>query len=567
MKRYYGVDFEKQREKLLKSKTAKQIIDPIIEKADAALGKVYECLKMSEYMLFVETGDRTVFERKYFERRHDCSYISIAYWLTEDEKYVKPLIDGVFRICDEFTWCLPAHVGLKRNPSIEVIKMNIDLFQAETGRLLTDIDVLVGDKLPYYVRERISDEVRKRLIEPLKRIEFGWHMDCTNNWAAVCAGGTGVALLHYGTEAEISHYLPKLYNAMENFLAGFNDDGCCLEGYAYWNYGFGYFVIFARMILDYTNGEINYFEREKVKNIATYVQKIRMGRTKNVSFSDGGSTFTFSPGLMSYLKEVYPDDVALPDLELATTRGNVYSMKEVLWFDTDYKEDEYKEETAYFEGAQWFIKRGKKFSFAAKAGHNDEPHNHNDVGSFIIVTPDDDIPLADFGCGVYNAFTFHPDYRYTMIQNSSAGHSVPIINGEFQKVGREYSASNVEVSGDKFSFDMEGAYEEGLVKKLHRSFEVKENGVTLCDMVEYSDKTESITERMVSWTKPEICDGYVDLKTAKIIFDKERYTVDFKEDSYRNHANTEDIPVFLIDFKAVSEKKTKFKFEIIIKTE
>lgn len=301
MKRYYGVDFEKQREKLLKSKTAKQIIDPIIEKADAALGKVYECLKMSEYTLFIETGDRTAFERKYFERRHDCSYISIAYWLTEDEKYVKPLIDGVFRICDEFTWCLPAHVGLNTNPSIEFIKTHIDLFQAETGRLLTDIDVLVGDKLPYYVRERISDEVRKRLIEPLKRRDFGWHMDCTNNWAAVCAGGTGVALLHYGTEAEISHYLPKLYNAMENFLSGYNEDGCCMEGYAYWNYGFGYFVIFARMILDYTNGEVNYFKREKVKNIASYVQKVRMGKKKIASFSDGGDTFTFSPGLMSYL--------------------------------------------------------------------------------------------------------------------------------------------------------------------------------------------------------------------------------------------------------------------------
>lgn len=565
MKRYYGVDFEKQREKLLKSKTAKQIIDPIIEKADAALGKVYECLKMSEYTLFIETGDRTVYERKYFERRHDCSYISIAYWLTEDEKYIKPLIDGVFRICDEFTWCLPAHVGLNTNPSIEFIKTHIDLFQAETGRLLTDIDVLVGDKLPYYVRERISDEVRKRLIEPLKRRDFGWHMDCTNNWAAVCAGGTGVALLHYGTEAEISHYLPKLYNAMENFLSGFNEDGCCMEGYAYWNYGFGYFVIFARMILDYTNGEVNYFKREKVKKIAAYVQKTRMGKKKIASFSDGGDTFTFSPGLMSYLKEVYPDDIALPDLELATTRGNVYSMKEVLWFDTDYKEDEYKEGTAYFDGAQWFIKRGKKFSFAAKAGHNDEPHNHNDIGSFMIVAEGDDIPLADLGCGVYNAFTFHPDYRYKMIQNSSAGHSVPIINGEFQKEGKEYCGKNVEATDTTFSVDIEGAYEAGIIDKIHREFEVKENSVTVNDKFTYSDKTKSITERFVSWNKPEVCDGFVDLKTAQILFDKEKYTVSFKEDTMRNHANTEDVPVYLVDFEPVNEKETDFSFEIIIK--
>lgn len=108
MRRYYGVDFDAIREDLLKSEVVKPIIEDLIKKADLAIGKVYEALKMSEYMLFSETGNRTTFEKQYFERRNDCSYISIAYWLTEDEKYIKPLIDAVYRICDEFTWCLPA---------------------------------------------------------------------------------------------------------------------------------------------------------------------------------------------------------------------------------------------------------------------------------------------------------------------------------------------------------------------------------------------------------------------------------------------------------------------------
>ena len=203
MKRYYGVDFDKQREALLKSEVAKPLINSLLEKADLALTKTYEALKMSEYMLFVETGDRTVFERKYFERRNDCSYISIAYWLTEDEKYKKPLIDGVFRICDEFTWCVPAHANLKSNPSVKKIQTQIDLFQAETGRLLTDIATLVGEKLPDYVSERIGSEIRRRIIEPMKVREYWWHINTYTNWAAVCAGGVGVALLHFGTDDEI----------------------------------------------------------------------------------------------------------------------------------------------------------------------------------------------------------------------------------------------------------------------------------------------------------------------------------------------------------------------------
>ena len=57
----------------------------------------------------------------------------------------------------------------------------------------------------------------------------------------------------------------------------------------------------------------------------------------------------------------------------------------------------------------------------------------------------------------------------------------------------------------------------------------------------------------------------MDLKTAQILFDKEKYTVSFKEDTMRNHANTEDVPVYLVDFEPVNEKETEFSFEIIIK--
>ena len=566
MKNYYGVDPKKQREKLLNSETAKSMIESIIEKADNALEKTYEALKISEYMLFLETGNRRVFEKKYFERRNDCSYLSIAYWLTEDDKYKNQLIDLVFHICNEYTWCVPAHVGLKTEPTCQQMIDRIDLFQAETGRLLTDIAVLIGDRLPYYVMNRIEYEIRRRIIEPLRNTEHDWQDEtCTNNWASVCAGGAGVALLHFGSERDIDELLPMICETMEHFLNGYNADGCCIEGYSYWNYGFGYFVIFAKNVYEYTNGKKNYFEREKVKSIALFLQKARLGNTKIASFSDGSSTFTFSPGLVSFLKSVYPDDFVRPSLKLGTLQGNVYSMKEFLWFDVDYHEDDYKNETTYFVDAEWFIKRNEKFSFAAKAGNNDEPHNHNDIGSFMIVAGDDHIPLADFGSGEYNARTFDNRYRYTMVQNASFGHSVPIINGTFQNFGAEYAAENVVASDNKFSFDMSKAYDAGIVKKLHRSFELKSDRVLLCDTVEYLGKTETVTERMVSWTEPELGDGCVDLKTARILYNPEKYTASFVTDSYNGHSDSGEIKVFFIDFKAVNERETTFEFEIEIK--
>jgi len=566
MKFYYGVDFEEQREKLLKSNAAKTLIEDVLKKADAALQEEYIALKISDYMMFVETGDRSVFEKEYFKRRNNCSYISIAYWLTGKEIYRQALIDLIFYICDEYTWCVPAHANLQEEPSIEAVVGTTDLFQAETGRLLTDIAAMVGEKLPYYVNDRIKYEIRRRIIKSMLKSRFWWQQaSCTNNWAAVCAGGVGVAALHYATEEEKQVILPLLDESMDRFLSGFNNDGCCLEGYAYWNYGFGYYLIYAMAVLDYSNGKINMFNNDKVRQIALYPQRVRMGTSKIVSFSDGGNEFTFSPGMFSLLRTIYGKEVMYPPLKLSTMQGNVYSVKELLWFDTEYQEDEREFLTTYFENSEWFVKQSEKYSFAAKGGHNNEPHNHNDVGSFMIVTDDDDIPLTDLGAPVYRKETFDPRYRYTILTNSSKGHSVPIVNGQYQSEGENYKAENVKHGSDFFELDIEGAYQPNVVKRINRRFTFREESITLCDTIDFSNETKDITDRLVSCTKPIIGENYVDLNTARILFDKEKYKVSISQDSYRNHRNTEDVNVFFIDFKLINKNETKFEMDILIK--
>ena len=563
MRNYYGIDFEKKRAALLDCSAAKPIIAKVVENADKAIGKSYAALRFSDYMMFSKSGDRKGYERYYFERRNDLSYISIAYWITEDEKYRSPLEDLVFHICDEFSWCIPAHSLIWDDSSANNILREVDLFQAETARLLTDIYVMVGERLHSLVRDRIEIEINRRIVDAFKYKEFHWlKPSCKTNWAAVCAGGVLAPLLTFGKDEEIEAILPSLYGAIEHFLEGFGDDGCCMEGCAYWNYGFGYFVIFARFILEYTAGKVNYFERKKVKNIATFMQRVRLGETRTVSFSDSLTDFSFSPGLFSYLKELYPDVIKLPPLKYGTLVGNVYSVKELLWLDTDYKEEYFEESLSYFENAEWYIKRYPKYSFAAKAGHNAEPHNHNDIGSFQIVTADEKIPLTDLGCGVYNAFTFDPEYRYKMVQNASFGHSVPIINQKYQLHGVEYAAKNISATENSFSFDMEGAYEVGLVKRLRRTFELLPDRIILCDRVEYSEATESVTERFVSTTKPEIGNGFIAIDGIKLMFDETAFTANISTDSFESHRGSDRILVYLIDLLPKNERETEFRFEI-----
>lgn len=103
MKKYYGTDLEKQREALLNSKAAKFLIGEVIDLADKVLGEKPEPLLMSDFALFEETGNRRIYEQKYFKRKSNASYLSLALWLTKDEKYIKPLVDYIFAICDEYT--------------------------------------------------------------------------------------------------------------------------------------------------------------------------------------------------------------------------------------------------------------------------------------------------------------------------------------------------------------------------------------------------------------------------------------------------------------------------------
>ena len=78
----------------------------------------------------------------------------------------------------------------------------------------------------------------------------------------------------------------------------------------------------------------------------------------------------------------------------------------------------------------------------AKGGHNDESHNHNDVGSFIAYL--DGLPLIiDVGPETYTAKTFS-DQRYDIWTMRSAWHNVPLINGAEQAPGREFAARDVE---------------------------------------------------------------------------------------------------------------------------
>ncbi len=561
MQKYYGVDIKKQREALLNSEAAKTLIDEILERADKAIGKSYEALKLSEYMLFFKTGDRATFEKKHMERRYDALALGAALWITDDEKYIEPLEDVLFNILDEFTWCVASHTKFydgEKTP--EWYREEIELFNARTAVLLCDIYTVAGDKLSTLTKQRIEEELRRRIIEPTKKKVFHWEA-WDNNWLSYCVIGMSLSCALFGTQEEMDALVPRFVGLCERYLSGFGEDCCCLEGGSYWG-AFTEFLRTAVIISDATDGKVNLLNDKRVEEIGKFQTKVLMSPERIVAFSDATAEFKFRPGVISFLNKLFPGKIFCPDLKYRSPiEAMGLGMIELLWFDPDYKPTPLMPLTSFFPIGEWYIVRKENYSFGAKGGYNKEPHNHNDIGSFMAVTPDDKTPFVEIGTGLYTRQYFEDDKRYKILNNGSHGHSVPIINGEYQEFGENFKAKNTSAGDDFFETDISGAYKDGLIEKLIRRFDLNENGFTMCDSFVFSDKTESFKERFIVSDNPKIDGEKIKLDGAVLTFDNEKYLVTVTTEVC-TWPRGEKRVVTLLDFTPIDKNEREFIMEV-----
>ncbi len=518
-----------------------------------------KAFKYTEFRMFAIDGNRTVFQGPYYRRRvklETAVILSLIY--PEEQKYLDYAMDMIFAVCNEYCWAIPAHIPnlLKVNN-----RTHIDLFACETAFMLSEVYTLLGDRLDPLIRDRIRVEIDKRVINSfLKHNTWGWENKCTNNWAAVCGGSMGCTIMLMRPEL-FESLKPRFDAIMESYLSGFKDDGFCTEGTHYWHYGFGFFCTYADMLRKFTDGKENYFERKKVHEIATFIQKMFLSEKKSVSFADAGHTLEYHIGMVHFLRGEY-DDVKVYSPEYSYINDDCgrfcWLVRAATWLDEDlYNNPVADDVDAEYYGAdsQWLIKRTSSYGFAAKAGHNNEHHNHNDVGSFIIAKNGKHI-LTDPGVGNYTKQYFRAETRYAMIECSSLGHSTPHFGELCQKYGSEYKADDVKYENGIFSFEMAGAYGDESVKSIKRAFSFTDSTVTLADEFDYTGD-EKISERIISIVKPELSDGKVLCDGLSI-----NYGDDISSVSVTETVTSKNIRIYLIDFiLRDGSNKAVFTFE------
>ncbi len=503
----------------------------IREEAQKLMGEEMPELTESLFAQFETTGNRLNYETVYFRRRKFLTMIGMAAIIEKrdlgqvSQRTLLALSRVVENICAEECWAVPAHLS-RSHPDW---RLCVDLFASETAQSLGELFHWLKEDLPVHLLELIRVNVERRVLVPFFDSEqYGWEKS-DHNWNAVCTGSIGSACIHIrGRSEETDRNLQRICDSLIYYIGGFAEDGTCMEGCSYFTYGMSYFVNFAQELFEYSNGRIDLLcgdwehfragEWDKRGRIAAFQSKcfFRDGRT--VNFSDGSSRARFNLGLNLALKNHYPE-IQLPNLSCGADPEYdhcyrfVFRKMDVLeterWLAED--RDSARENAGascchILPDAQWCIANAENgVGMACKGGHNEEAHNHNDVGHLIYEGHGTTF-LEDLGAGEYIRDYFGPK-RYEILCNSSRGHSVPIVNGKGQLPGRQYRCSRFDADATRervtVDMDISGAYGEkpgSMLRKLN--FSLLDGELEVTDCFCFSRKQE-VGENLITKIKPE----------------------------------------------------------------
>lgn len=471
---------------------------------------------------YERTGNRLEYENMYFKRRKFLTVyamLSIMYGKQSDISRLEEIIEA---ICSEECWALPAHV----NRSEKGWQITIDLFAAETAFSLAEIISLPESKLSASVCEKARGEVFRRVLDPFTESEFpySWWETSKMNWCAVCCGSVGAAAiwLMQKDREKLDILLQRINSSIMNYIDGFSEDGACLEGLGYYTYGMSFFAAYADLMYRYSEGKVDLFDSAKLKNIALFQQKCFLTGNVTISFSDSQQDEKFRLGLTSYLSKRY-SGVEFPDTALATGLETDNCYRYVVLSRDYFWTKQYaftlrskSEWHTVLPHAQWSIcKSQNDCVLATKGGHNDEPHNHNDVGSFIYACEGESV-LVDLGAGEYTKDYFNEN-RYKNICCRSLGHNVPLIDGKEQRAGAEYRASSFVSDGNgKTEMDIETAYGLGKTDKITRSFLFeRDSGICIVRDSFVLSEYKEVTENLITLYQPIINGSDFIIETQK----------------------------------------------------
>jgi hypothetical protein len=488
----------------------KETRDGIIQRGEEHRGFEWPTLPATTFLQFARDGNRSNYEAVSFGRRFKLNDLVMAECVEGKGRFLDDIVDGVWAICEESYWGVPAHLNLQKAGSglPDTGERTVDLFVAETFNLLAWTYYLIGeafDDVSPLIRPRIALEIDQRGLTPLEeREDFGWmgfgldrptssgkpSTRRVNNWNPWIVSNWLSALLLVEKDPDRrSSCFYKALTTVDHFIDPYPADGGCDEGPGYWGRAGASLFDCLELILSVTDGKINVYDDPKIQNIGQYVYRAQVSGDYFLNFADARAIVSHSPSLIhGYGRRINdPDMMALGAWFASRSKKAVNGLGDTIGrrlpalfsLDELAKTDprEPLPRDAWLDEIEVMAARDKGGSsdglyVAVKGGNNEESHNHNDIGNFVVYVDGNPL-IIDAGVETYTKKTFGPQ-RYEIWTMVSPYHTLlPTVDGAEQQPGPEFKAVDVSYACNEIeaaiSLDIAAAYDESAgIEKWHR---------------------------------------------------------------------------------------------------
>ncbi|MBF8297078.1 MAG: hypothetical protein HW389_3623, partial [Bacteroidetes bacterium] len=219
--------YPKQFERGAWSQLPEAVRNTSIARAEKLLHGSWQVPKATDFLEYKRNGNRSRYEAISFGRREQLAALVLGECVEGKGRFLDDIMNGVWTICEETYWGVPAHVGLQKSgPGLpDVAEPTVDLFAAETGMLIAWTYYLVGEelnKISPLITERMRYEVQRRVISVnLDRDDFWWmgFSRTVNNWNPwICSNWLTAVLVFEEDPARRAASVHKIMRCLDNFL-------------------------------------------------------------------------------------------------------------------------------------------------------------------------------------------------------------------------------------------------------------------------------------------------------------------------------------------------------------
>lgn len=504
--------------------------------------KEWHSLPATAFAEFKKTGNRSNYEGMMFEKRRQLAALVLAEVIEGQHRFLPDIVNGVQSTLEETWWGLPAHYKTEV-PRTE--DQTVDLFNAETASLIAWTRYVMGTELDAFsphITRRIDAEIARRILQPAVKTNYWWKKAGMNWNPWICSNWLACVLYCEHDDARRKEAISQIKNACEAFTAIYPNDGGCDEGPHYWDRAAA--SLFETLyLLKQTDGNA------KLKNMEAYIYKMYIGHDYAVNFADAHGNHAMLNINIAYPFGLYTGDKTMRQYAAYVGKQSDILTHPARLYDKSGNWPSLARELIFLQHIQSFMKEtprepelkntwlpdlqimtAREPFVAMKGGHNDESHNHNDVGSFIVY-PDNEPLLIDPGVGAYTSQTFSKQ-RYEIWTMQSDYHNLPRINGQSQRNGKQYAAEIVSYKPDQLTLDISKAYpKEAKVNYWKRTVKTG-NGKRVEVTEDYSlDSYEAPTQLMLmTLIEPQLSQpGVIVLGNHRITYDSKQLSAQYED--------------------------------------